>query len=230
MRQEQEALYIDQYRGSEFDYDERVVFHLAGQAVAIYEGNKQKQLPSVHFNILINQEDQLVSETGRLIQTYDRNSAKIIGGRLIQGLPVSFAEATLSLSWFHQAEYRSAFEADIINLLAGPLAEAKHIALQDGEVFNSNLVNLKALKNYGGSSEIELVNEYMECYKPNKGERRQKLRELFLAAFGFVDNSSNWRKISALAEFLQEQPNGIIHCEDIIAHLANLKEVVRTFQ
>jgi hypothetical protein len=54
-------------------------------------------------------------------------------------------------------DYLIASEADIINLLIGPLAEAKHVYNRDGELFNHKLVDLKLLKNYGGSSDLALA-------------------------------------------------------------------------
>jgi hypothetical protein len=83
-----------------------------------------------------------------------------------------------------------------------------------------SLVNLNALRFYSGNSEIELVNKYMECCLPDEAEREQKLAELFLAAFSFVDDSNNWRKITVLAEFIQCQTKaGVIPCEDLISLL-----------
>ena len=40
------------------------------------------------------------------------------------------------------------FEADIVSLLAGSLAEAKHVATTDNEMFSQQLINLKSLKYY----------------------------------------------------------------------------------
>ncbi len=219
------AISTNTYPGVVTKIDKKAFYHAAGQAAAICLGNKQKQLPAVHFNILIKTEEQYKTQAKFLTETIVHNPAIIVGGRLIQSLPWSYAEATDSLSWFHQAEYRCAFEADISNLLAGPLAEAKYIALRDGEIFNAHLVNLKALNNYGGSQDMELVNEYMACFIPNKAERKQKLAELLLVAFYFVNDSSNWRNITALAMFIQDQSgDGIIHCEDVISLLANRDE------
>jgi hypothetical protein len=82
-----------------------------------------------------------------------------------------------------------------------PLAEAKYVALRDGEAFNANLVNLGALHFYGGSPDIEVINEYMECFIPQRAERGQKLAELFLAAFSFVNKRSNWLAISCPGRF-----------------------------
>jgi hypothetical protein len=40
------------------------------------------------------------------------------------------------------SDYIIAFEADIINLLIGPLAEAKYVYNKDGELFNHQLIGL----------------------------------------------------------------------------------------
>ena len=201
------------------EIDKRIAYHQAGHAAAIYLGNKQKQLPAVHFQIIIKPQEWDGQQSDRFTRKHGKYTAKVEGGRLIQSLPMSFSEATQYLSWFQQAEYRCAFEADVINLLSGSLAEAKYVASRDGEAFNANLINLRALRFYGGSSDIELVNEYMECFMPNKTERKQKLAELFLVAFNFVNETSNWRYITALAEFIRDQPKGIIHCEEMISLL-----------
>jgi hypothetical protein len=61
-------------------------------------------------------------------------------------------------------DYMNAFETDIINLLIGPLAEAKYVANTDNEPFNHRLVNLNALKNYDASSDLELVKDYLQSF------------------------------------------------------------------
>jgi len=198
----------------------RIAYHQAGHAVAIYLGNKQKQLPAVHFQIVIKtQERDDGQQADRFMRPPGKYTATVEGGRLIQSLPLSFTEDTLYFSWAQTEECLCAFEADVINLLAGSLAEAKYIASRDGEVFTANLINLNALHFYGGSSDIEVISEYIECFIPNKVEREQKLAELFLAAFSFVNKSSNWRAISALADYIRYEPKGIIHCEDVISFL-----------
>lgn len=210
---------IDVQQDTRIDIGWRNAYHQAGHAAAICLANRRKQLPPVYFQISINPQEHDRQPVGRFAGVYSKYTVKVEGGRLIQNLPMSFAEATQHLSWFQQAEYRCAFEADVINLLAGSLAEAKHVASRDGEAFNANLINLRALRFYGDSSEIELVNEYMECFMPHKVERKQKLAELFLLAFGFVNEASNWRYITALAEFIGDQPQGIVHCEEVISLL-----------
>ncbi len=214
------------YRGVVTEMDKKAFYRVAGQAVAICHGNKQKQLPAVYFDILTKTGGLFKSRSNLSTEKYIQNPAIIAGGRLIQSLPFCYAEATDSLSWFHQAEYRCAFEADISNLLTGPLAEVKYIALRDGGIFNAHSVNLRALHNYAGVQEMDLVNEYMACFMPNKAERKGKLAELLLAAFYFVNDSLNWRNITTLAAFIQERSgdSSIIHCEDVISLLANRGE------
>jgi len=65
-------------------------------------------------------------------------------------------------------DYRIAFESDIVNLFIGPLAEAKHIANNDNELFILQLINAKALKYYGGNSGLALLNAYLQCYFADK--------------------------------------------------------------
>jgi hypothetical protein len=203
----------------------RMAYHQAGYAAAIHFGNQDKQLPPVHFQMSIKpQPKDGQREDSRLAVIvegfFSKYAVKLEGGRLIQNLPSSFAEAVHKMSWYQQTGYRCAFEADVINLLAGPLAEAKYIMMRDDEVFNVNLINLNALHFYNGSPELELANKYMACYLPNGDERKQKLDELFMSAFRFVDDKNNWRKITALARFIQHQTKaGIIHCEELVCLL-----------
>lgn len=203
--------------------DKRTAFHQAGHAAAIYLGNKQKQLPAVHFQIIIKPQEWEGQQPGRFMRNHGKYTAKVEGGRLIQSLPLSFAEATQYFSWPEQEECLCAFEADVINLLAGSLAEAKYVALRDNEVFNPNLVYLGALKFYGGSSDLEVINEYLECFMLHRAARDRKLAELFLAAYNFVNRRSNWRAITALAEFILDtpkvEPKDTIHCEEVISLL-----------
>jgi hypothetical protein len=204
---------------SSVQIDKRSAYHQAGRAAAIYLGNKQKKLPAVHFQIVIKQQGRNGQHIDQFTRLQDKYTAKVEGGRLIQTLPLSFAALMQDFSWSQQEEFRRAFEADVVNMLAGSLAEAKYTALRDDEIFNANLVNLAALHFYGGSSDIDLVTEYMECFMPDKTERDQKLLELFLAAFSFVNKRANWRVISALAEYIRDEHKGIIACEEVISLL-----------
>jgi hypothetical protein len=210
---------INTPQDNRIEIDKRVAYHQAGHAAAIYLGNKQKQLPSVHFQIIIKPQEWDGIPLGRFACPHGKYTAKVEGGRLIQSLPMSFAEATQYFSWPEQEECLCAFEADVINLLAGSLAEAKFVASRDNEIFNPNLVYLGALKFYGDGSDLEVITEYLECFMLHKSERDRKLAELFLAAYNFVNKRSNWRAISALADFIRNEPKDIIQCEEVISLL-----------
>jgi hypothetical protein len=84
-------------------------------------------------------------------------------------------------------------------------------------LFNPRLVNLNALHFYGGSSDLEIANEYLACFIADRELREKKISELFLAAFSFINNSSNWLAITALADYILTQSKHIIECEEIIA-------------
>ena len=114
-------------------------------------------------------------------------------------------------------DYMVAFEADIINLLIGPLAEAKYIYTTDGEPFNHRLVNLNALKNYGGSSDLALAKEYLQSFSACKQQQDKKLDELFVLAFNFINDWANWAAITRLADYILNNNKNIISCEEVIS-------------
>jgi len=119
------------------DLIRQIVFHEAGHAAAIYLYNKQKQLPPVYFQITIKNTDHSLTHpfASRSVR-HDHFVAAVEGGCLIHSLPVTLIESANYFSLDEQDTYRTAFEADMINLLVGPLAEAKHVALRDNERFN----------------------------------------------------------------------------------------------
>ena len=59
----------------------------------------------------------------------------------------------------------------------------------------------------------------------HEAERDRKLAELFLAAYNFVNKRSNWRAISALADFIRDEPKDIIQCEEVISLLESSRLV-----
>jgi len=193
----------------------KTAVHEAGHAAAIYLGNKQKQLPPVFFQIYIKK----FQYAGHPSRNKSQWMAKVEGGRLIHTLPSSIEEATRHFSEAQKLAYLQAFEADIINLLVGPLAEANYIALRDDEIINSYLVTLNTLHNYGGSSDLKIAQDYIECFISDKSVQEQKMSELFLAAFHFINDRAVWRAITALANHLLVQNKAIIECEEIIAVL-----------
>jgi hypothetical protein len=180
----------------------KTAFHEAGHAAAIYLGNRQKQLPPVFFQICRNHANM-------------HWLAKVEGGRLIHTLPLSIEEAIRYFTDSQKLAYLQAFEADIINLLVGPLAEANYIALRDDEIINSQLITLNTLHFYGGSNDLKIVQDYMTCFGGDAAMQEQKLTELFLSAFYFINDGAMWRAITALANYLLVHNKHVIDCEEI---------------
>jgi len=188
------------------DLTQQTAFHEAGHAASIYLGNKLKNLPAVFFLIQIKK----ASKTNPI------GTAKVIDGHLIQNLPIAGLDSFQSLSKLDQLNYQSAYEADVINLLIGPLAEAKYVSIRDDEAFNFNLLNIHALNYYGGASDVEKAYAYLEYFIPSKTKREIKMVELFLQAFQFIENQKNWKYILNLAHYILESENEIISCEEAI--------------
>ncbi|KJV05501.1 hypothetical protein [Methylocucumis oryzae] len=193
------------------ELSKKIAIHEAGHAAAIYLGNMQKQLPPVFFQIQIDQPPN----HKRLSTTEQNWLARIEGGRLIHTLPSCIDEATREFSEPEKQAYLHAFEADIMNFLVGPLAEANYIALRDDEIINSSLITLSALRNYGGSDDLKNAYEYAECLFDNRFAQERKLHELFLQAFEFINSGAVWRAIMALANHLLRCQQAVIDCEEI---------------
>lgn len=204
----------------------QVAFHEAGHAAAIHIGNRQKQLPPIFFQIFFNQlhhtnyPDEFLSAANEHPSTY---LSKIEGGRLIHTLPSSVDKAVSDFTCTQKQNYLVAFEADIFNYLVGPIAEATYVALRDNEPINPYLVDLNALNFYGGHSDLETINDYLNCLNLSAVEREETLSRLFLAAFSFINDAENWHAILTLAEYILSSNKAIIDHEDIITILDNNK-------
>lgn len=185
----------------------QTAFHEAGHAASIYLGNKEKQLPPVFFQIKI---------TNPLNTKDCLYSAKVIDGQLIQHLPVVGIESIQDLSIEELRDYKSAYEADVINLLVGPIAEAKYVAERDDELFSTNLLNVHSLNYYGGSSDIKKAHAYLEFFISSEQQRKIKMNELFLQAFQFVENTENWSCIQDLAEYILNSKKEVLSCEEAV--------------
>ena len=198
----------------------QIAFHEAGHAAAIYLCNKQKQLPMVDFQITITKTHhaQANSIASRTVK-HGHFVAMVEGGCLIQGLPFALIESTNYFSLDEQDTYRTAFEADMINLLVGPLAEAKYVALRDNECFSNNLINVNALYNYGGTSDLEKVYDYLESLISDARLIAEKMVELFNLAYQFVESPVHWRAIECLAGYILDNSKNTITCEEAIAVL-----------
>ena len=208
------------YSITDQDLIKQIAFHEAGHAAAIYLYNKQKQLPPVYFQITIKALDRKIdSPLNTCSLAHDHYAAVVEGGRLIQSLPVALIESAQYFSFTEQDAYQTAFEADMINLLVGPLAEAKHVALRDDEQFNTKLVNINALHNYGGTSDLNKVYEYLNIFIAARCRHGEKLIELFDKAFQFINTPTHWKAIERLAGYILNNKQNIISCEEAITVL-----------
>ncbi len=203
------------------EFSRTIAIHEAGHAAAIYLGNQQKGFPQIFFRIFVNPSNNDLKAINALNRPYDLYTAKVEGGRLISYLPTSFAEATNGFSSLQKLAYEYAFEADMINILVGPLSEAKYVALRDDEPISPHLVTVNALPNYGGLSDLVIVNEYLDCFSKDQEARTRKLTELFNAAFDFINDRSHWLAITALANFILETDCNVIDYDDIVAVLSS---------
>ena len=125
-----------------------LAFHEAGHAAAIYLNNKARNMPPVFFQIIFKEVSGTPDHDGLMYQaSYDDSAARVEGGRLIQSLPYSVDGLAHKLTDHNEAmapllkDYMAAFESDIINLLVGPLVEAKYVHQRDDEPFNYKLAN-----------------------------------------------------------------------------------------
>ncbi len=225
-----EALNQDELIGKK----QRLAFHEAGHAAGVHLNNKSRNLPPVFFKIIVKETGN-VSETDVMTYqaAYDDCIARVEGGRLIKLLPPAIDKLAQELM-AHQgamalwlSSYMAAFDADIVNLLIGPLAEAKYVAEADDELFNDKLINLNALSNYGGHSDIILVNEYLQSFSADKQKKDEKLAELFDTAFDFINKEENWAAITELADYITHSKAGIIYYEEV---LSTLEQAVLCFQ
>lgn len=184
----------------------KTAIHEAGHAVAIYLGNQQRMLPPVFFQIIVNPYSTNAVD--------HRAITGIEGGRLVHTLPPSLEEAALE-----QQVYRSAFEADIINLLVGSLAEAKYVAERDNELINPHLVPLNVLHNYGGAADLQVVQEYLDCFV-SEAEQAQELEALFWQAFEFINDWTHWYAITALANYIVQHQRDVMNYDEV-THVLN---------
>jgi len=196
--------------------EKKIFFHVAGHATAIYLNNMARNLPPVFFQIKLEDIHKGPEEESFLTRPADGDCvAKIEGGRLIQSFS-ALPDATNG--------YLNAFEADIVNILTGPLAEAKYIYECDDEFFSELLVNIPALNNYDGRIDLALVREYLQSLYTSEQEQNEKLHQFFIAAFDFVENYSNWQVICQLADYIVESNKSIISYEEIISMLESILE------
>ena len=200
------------------DLFKQIAFHEAGHAAGIYLYNKQQQLPSLSFQITQSVDKLLIlSDTS----PQDHFVAGVEGGYLIDNLPVSLIESASYFSTTGEDAYQMAFEADMINLLVGALAEAKHVALREGDYFNVSKAASNTLPLYGGTSDLIKVNDYLERFIACSKKREDRMVELLTKAFEFLDTIENWNAIERLANYILARKVSTISCEEAIAVLDN---------
>ena len=205
------------------NFKHSIAFHEAGHAIGICLNNQAKQQQPVFFQIVFKEQNYQHDDLNRSLE--DESVARIEGGRLIQSLIYNVDDLTDKLMSIDESleplvrDYQIAFDADIINLLIGPLAEAKQAYLNDDEQFNYQLIDIKALKNYGGDSDLALAWDYLESYSKDKQKQDEKLNELFIAAGNFISDSKNWLAITKLADYIILSDKEIIRYEEVISLL-----------
>ena len=197
-------------------HKKKIAYYESGRAVAMLINNQLKNLPPVFFEITFNNNTQNTPSDTQLDLASDVDySAKVKGGRLVKNLPESIAMFTSELDLFleYSMEQKEkiieglvmAMECDLVNILVGSLAEAKYTVLCDDEIFNKNIVNINALHNYVGLSDRVLIEEYLTCFSNSKRLQNHILERLFMQAYDFIDNASNWKKIMKLVDHILDE-------------------------
>ena len=183
-------------------HQKQYAFHNAGHLVAIYVNDGNERLNRSYFHIKLD--DFNSNETDsvhQVIRNGHRNMAYSNAGCSMQSIAAAVEDASPSYADACR-ENKSLLEAEIISLLAGPLAEARYIHDEDNEPMTHYLVDLEALKSYGGYDDLILVQENLNALSQDPSERERKLAELFKTAFDFIVNELNWKVVSQLAESL----------------------------
>jgi hypothetical protein len=201
------------------DIRKKTAVHEAGHAAAISLGNQQKQLPLVYFQIVLHEGSDQKSSRKLHYPHTSHNHAEVKGGRLIHTLPLSVEETLKNFSEFEREAYLQAFDADIVNTLVGPLAEAKYVALSADETINPRLANFESLHQYGGAADLKTVQDYLDCWSDDPARKARKMVDLFLAAYAFINDEQNWGAIIRLADFMIESGKNVISCEEAMAIL-----------
>ena len=210
----QHTLYRNTFSHQLSGVDVSKAYQQAGQAAAIYIGNKERKLPAVYFKILIGPQAQASLTSFGVPADYALNSnpVTIEGGRLVDNLLLLSENMAQYFSPLQLEQYRSAVEADITNLLVGIMAEVKYAAQLKRTPFSVNSVTADSLADHCDAGDWAMVSEYIQLYKE---DRDRKLSRLITAAFNFVSKPSYWRAISKLARFIQSKIMDTISCEEV---------------
>jgi hypothetical protein len=180
------------------ELNKRIAYHEAGHATAIYLYNKQKQLPPIYFQITLKNDSELLRDS--LSLGHDNVAAKVEGGCLIQNLLLSFIDSENYMSANEKADYHTALNADIVNLLAGAVAEA----------------------NYVSKSDLKKIEEYLNCISVHPAQQKQKLAQLLTQTFDFIAHPKIWKAVEAVAAFILTCQKQTISCEEVFAVIDTL--------
>jgi len=193
---------------------QRIAFHVAGHSTAIYLNIKAKNLPPAFSQIMLKALNSSPAEGFNFSQsTRYEGRDRLRCGRLFEMLPTFNNARVADIIDSKKPSIKQSlivFEADIVSLLAGSLAEAKYVATTDNEVFSQRLINLKALNYYGGESDLPLVHDYLLSFSDYQQKRDEKLEALFVIAFNFINDPANWAAITKLAHSILESQEGLI--------------------
>jgi hypothetical protein len=192
--------------------NQRTAVREAGHAVAIYIENRRKQLPAIYFHIKRHSGNPFFTSL----------CPEICGGRLIPNLSMIRREYPADRknagdAWCCQRAY----EADIVNLLAGAVAEARYESISTHSVFDRHALSPEMLQDYGGKSNFDEIFSYLDFFISSPKKRQAKLKVLLDEAGRFVVNPSNWHSISLLANTIYFSGEEIISYDQIIDVVGN---------
>jgi hypothetical protein len=202
---------------------QRTAFHIAGHATSIYSNIKAKNLPRIFFKIMLKELNNCYEDDLKCYQINNQSVTSSSYGRRLTEMSlednnsVPYKKVQPNLTMPSIKAPLMVFEADIVNLLAGPLAEAKYVYDIDNELFSELLIDQNALKNYGGYSDLILVNDYLLSFSDCQEQRDDKLNELFVIAFKFIDQQTNWAAITKLAHSIIKGQQDNIDYEKVVS-------------
>lgn len=217
------------YKADKYRIDKPSAFYVAGRTVSIHFGNHRKGLPPIYFQICIETLEPYVPISKKPNSIPAIGQAILKGGRLISELPLSIEQETNLMTSSEKLAYAMAFNADIVNLLAGFIAEAKFIAIRDNEVITPRLVNVNSLRDYGVARDLQLLWDYFKCYGEYNSERETQLIGLYLAAFEFVNTPCYWQAVCEVANYIETSEKFLIECQEITDILDNSMKHNTTF-
>ena len=208
---------VDDFRhGNVKELATQIAYHEAGHATSIYLYNKRQKLPPIFFEIHVKNHhdiEALALENKDFPPT--NIAAQIEGGCLVENLALTLTLNDDEFSEDEKKEYRLALNADMINLLAGSIAEKNYIIKRDNEILRADMLNTNVWGREGNHSDMQKINHYLNFFSESPIEQQQKLSELVKQSFDFITEFSTWNAIKAVALYILESSSEHIHCEEI---------------